>query len=186
MRYSPSSPWMRKGGQGRSRINADKPLADCRGGRPVLRNMLYTYSVWAADQGFYTNILPDSPTRAYVAKMRWCFALLPVLAILAALSWAPGASAHPCHEQATPAAPIQALTAVAVHATAEARAPHDVHSGCLGCTAGCQMRCAASVAVAASFQAPFQNGRHRFEPARMKATLGWQNTADHDPPRLTA
>jgi hypothetical protein len=116
--------------------------------------------------------------------MRWRFVLLSGLAFLATLWWPSGAVAHPCQDHAQQAAPAPAGPHVAVHAIAEVT--RESHAGCPGCGVDCQMQCAASVAIAASFETPFHGGRHRFEPARPAAKHAWQAAADRDPPRPTA
>src|ERR1700761_7281452 len=111
--------------------------------------------------------------------------LFPVLIILVALSWTPGASAHPCHEGADSAQQAQMHTpATTMAAQAAALVATERHCRC--CTVQCQMQCAASLATPAAFETQLFQGDPRFEPAPATARFSWRRPADRDPPRPSA
>jgi hypothetical protein len=124
--------------------------------------------------------------------MRWRVPLLlPVLLILAVLSWTAGASAHPCHDMAMapepaaeePAQPQPPAASMAADTSAEIGISVHAGSDCCGGDRECQIHCAAAIALPAAIQIGHVPGRPLVEPAASAARLGARLRADHDPPR---
>jgi hypothetical protein len=109
--------------------------------------------------------------------------LLPVLAALAILCWASGASAHPCHGKTVERAAPLDIHAPAVQAAAQLA---DTDPPCRCCTTECRAQCAAATAAPAAFELNFYTGRHRLELVPAPASLGWRPAAAYDPPRPSA
>src|SRR3569623_2372410 len=105
------------------------------------------------------------------AMRRRFLLLLPLLAALALLSWTPAASAHPGHEPDMHAQPAQAGMHVAVVQAAPHPISHHCPARCHGCTAECQMQCAAALALPTLSEVQFSTGRRRLAPAPVAARL---------------
>jgi hypothetical protein len=122
------------------------------------------------------------------AMRRRFLLILPFLAVLTILFWTSAAGADPGHDPAMHAQPAQTSAPAAVdvvHAAAHETSYH-CPARCHGCTAECQMQCAAAVALPAPFELTFSNGRHRPEPLPLAARLDWRAEGPRDPPRPSA
>jgi len=118
-------------------------------------------------------------------RRRFLF-LLPFLAALTILFWTSGASAHAGHDMAMHAQPALTSVLVTVAHAATPDTSHHCHARCHGCTAECQMQCAAAAAIPVSFDMRLSHGRHRIEPQAVAAMRGWQAAGPQDPPRPSA